>query len=214
MLFKDLPSIKLTTMIIIFFFPIAYAKNASFAPALNLSIMDGGNQNLTPAQKLLLHWDYHFGHKGFRLIQKLFRQLPFGSEKFLAAANCVILKCSICQFSKAYCTSTKDKISCPNPTHDGHCKIGYLIPEAGISVDHFESCLKGRIYTSFGKSTSKQYVGGCIFVDLATGYLHVEHQLGFSSSETIRAKQNFEKLAFDNNIVINDYLADNGVFKA
>ena len=37
------------------FLPIAYAKNANFAPALNLSIMDGGNQNLTPAQKLLLH---------------------------------------------------------------------------------------------------------------------------------------------------------------
>ena len=42
----------------------------------------------------------------------------------------------------------------------------------------------------------------------------MEHQLGFSSSETIRAKQNFEKFAFDHNIIIEDYLADNGVFKA
>ena len=35
-----------------------------------------------------------------------------------------------------------------------------------------------------------------------------------SSSETIRAKQNYEKFAFDNNVIIEDYLADNGVFKA
>ena len=40
------------------FLPIAYARNANFSPELNLSIMDGGNQNLTPAQKLLLQWHY------------------------------------------------------------------------------------------------------------------------------------------------------------
>ena len=92
----------------IIFLPIAYAKNATFSPIINLSVMDGGNQNLTPAQKLLLHWHYRFGHKGFQLIQKLFRHLPFGSEKFLAAANCTIPKCSICQFAKAHRTPTKE----------------------------------------------------------------------------------------------------------
>ena len=128
---------------------------------------------MTPAQKLLLHWHYRFGHKGFQLIQRLFRQLPFGSEKFLAAANCTIPKCSICQFAKAHRTPTKGKISHPNPTHDGHCKDGYLRPGAGVSVDHFESRLKGRTYTSFGKSTSEQYIGGYIFVDLATSLVKV-----------------------------------------
>ena len=44
--------------------------------------------------------------------------------------------------------------------------------------------------------------------------LHVEHQLGFSSPETIRAKQKFEKMALDFGVLINSYKADNGVFKA
>ena len=51
-------------------------------------------------------------------------------------------------------------------------------------------------------------------MDLASSYIHVEHQLGFSGSETIRAKQNFEKFALDHNVIVEDYLADNGVFKA
>ena len=84
-----------------------------------------------------------------------------------------------------------------------------------ISVDHFESRLLGRTLTSFGKSTSaQQYKGGCVFVDHMSSYLHVEMQLGFSSSETIRAKQNFEKLALDHGVIVSSYHADNGTFKA
>lgn len=45
-----------------------------------------------------------------------------------------------------------------------------------------------------------------------SGYIHVEHQLGFSSSETIRAKQNFEQLALEHGVLVEDYLTENGVF--
>ena len=81
-------------------------------------------------------------------------------------------------------------------------------------MDHYESRLKGRSYTSFGKATSEQYVGGCIFVDHMSSYIHVGNQLGFSSSETIRAKQNYEQLALESGVVVEKYLADNGIFKA
>jgi hypothetical protein len=81
-------------------------------------------------------------------------------------------------------------------------------------VDHFESRIKGRTYTSYGRPTSEHYVGGCVFVDHMSGYIHIEHQLGFSSSETIRAKQAYEKLCLDHGIIVDTYLADNGVFKA
>ena len=46
-----------------------------------------------------------------------------------------------------------------------------------------------------------------------SGYVHVEHQLGFSGSETIRAKQNYGKLALDHGVIIENYLADNGIFE-
>jgi hypothetical protein len=74
--------------------------------------------------------------------------------------------------------------------------------------------LKGRTYDSYGKPTSDQYVGGCIFVDHASGYIHIEHQLGFSAVETIQAKQGFEKFAFDQGVLVQEYLTDSGAFKA
>lgn len=54
-----------------------------------------------------------------------------------------------------------------------------------------------------------------ILVDQTSAYMHVEHQLGFSASETIRAKQNYyEQFALGNGVIVTDYLADNGTFKA
>ena len=47
-----------------------------------------------------------------------------------------------------------------------------------------------------------------------SGYLHVGHQLGFSGSETIHVVQEFEKLTFDHGVGVDQYKADNGVFKA
>jgi hypothetical protein len=51
-------------------------------------------------------------------------------------------------------------------------------------------------------------------VDHAASYVHVEHQVGFSAVETIRAKQGFERLCMDNGVVVQDYLTDSGAFKA
>ncbi len=102
----------------------------------------------------------------------------------------------------------------PNPTRSGSLKINNLRPGATVSVDHFESRLKGRSFDSFGKATSNQYIGGCLFVDHASGYVHVEFQLGFSAIETIRAKQNFEQYAFNNGVIPLTYLTHGGAFKA
>jgi hypothetical protein len=60
-----------------------------------------------------------------------------------------------------------------------------LGPGSRVSVDHFESRLLGWTRDSYGKPSSDKYKGGCIFVDHGTGYLHVEHQLGFSAVETL-----------------------------
>ncbi len=73
--------------------------------------------------------------------------------------------------------------------------------------------MKGRTFDSFGKATSDQYIGGCIFVDHASGYVHVEFQLGFSTIDTTQAKQNFEKYAFNNGVIPLTYLTDSGAFK-
>ena len=82
-----------------------------------------------------------------------------------------------------------------------------------VSVDHFESRIKGRIFTSFLYSISEQYVGGCVFVDHTSSYIQVEQQLGVSTSEAIKAKQSYENHCLDHGIMVDTHLADNGVFK-
>jgi hypothetical protein len=58
------------------------------------------------------------------------------------------------------------------------------------------------------------YKGGTIFVDHASGLVHVEHQITFTADETARAKLHFEKMAAEHGVQISAYQADNGVFRA
>ena len=69
----------------------------------------------------------------------------------------------------------------PYDVRDGALKANHLKPGFEVSVDHFESRLLGRTFDS--------YKGGSIIVNHCSGFLHVEHQLGFSAVETVRAKQ-------------------------
>ena len=82
-----------------------------------------------------------------------------------------------------------------------------------VSADHSESRLKGRTYNSLGGLNADKFVGGYIIVDSMRKFIHVEYQLGFSGSESIRAKQNFENVALDHGVLVDSYKAKNGVFK-
>mmetsp|Transcript_15021 Transcript_15021/g.28265 ORF Transcript_15021/g.28265 Transcript_15021/m.28265 type:complete len:2300 (+) Transcript_15021:159-7058(+) len=197
--------------------PIALATNGRVRNSdekiqVNFCITDDSNQNLSPAQKLLLMWHFRFGHKNLPQVQSLLRLPVFQGSKYTAASRTELPKCATCLYAKAHLKSTAGNKSTTNPSTDGALKDGCLHPGRKVSADHFESRLKGRTYSSFGKTTSDQYVGGCIFVDHMSGYIHVEHQLGFSSSETIRAKQNFEQMALGHGVLVEDYLTDNGIF--
>ena len=194
--------------------PIALAKNLSGTQAqINLAILNDENQNLTPSQKLLLNWHARFGHKGFSALQSILKLYPFDTDRFKAASRCIAPRCEVCEYAKAHRKGTKGVKQSVNKVTDGSLKRDDLTPGSSVSVDHFESRLKGRTLTSRGRST-ETYKGGCIFVDHMSGYIHVEEQLGFSASESIRAKQTFEKFALDHGILIHNYLGDNGIFKS
>ena len=83
-----------------------------------------------------------------------------------------------------------------------------------MSADKFESMLEGHTYNYMGGLNVDKYVGGCIFVESMSSYIHVEHQIEFSGSETIRAKQNFEKLALYHGVLIDSYKDGDGIFKS
>jgi hypothetical protein len=185
--------------------PIANAYcGTKVQPSVNLTILDEENQNLTAGQKLLLEWHYKFGHLNFYSLQHVLRNVPFVAKRFGPAVKTDAPKCSVCEFAKAKRRPRKSERQTKIPERDGSFKAGHLRPGARVSVDHFESRLRGRTFDSYGKATSDQYFGGCLFVDHSSTYVHIEHQLVFSAVEIIRAKQNYEKFCLDNGVLIRD----------
>ena len=81
-----------------------------------------------------------------------------------------------------------------------------LNPGDCISIDQYVSSNKGQLVTGYGKTSSHlTYGGGTIFVDHASGFAHVDHQVSLSAGDTIRAKMNFERLLFDHGVLVRKY---------
>ena len=197
--------------------PIGYATIGTHqAPQFNLALLDDNNQNLTGGQKILLHWHAQFGHLNLPAVQSILRTAPFLTATFKSASSCDFhnIKCSTCEYAKGHRRPKQSSSTTPNTERIGALKVNHLHPGIQVSVDHFESRLLGRTFDSFGKASSDTFKGGCIVVDHCTGFLHVEHQLGFSAVEKIRAKQSFEQMALDNGVIIQFYLTDSGAFQA
>jgi hypothetical protein len=70
--------------------------------------------------------------------------------------------------------------------------------------------MKGRLFAGKGKTEeSKMYKGGCIFVDSASGYVHIELQATLGSNEMLQAKEVFKLMCRDAGVVPTEYLLDN-----
>jgi hypothetical protein len=93
----------------------------------------------------------------------------------------------------------------------GVLKQDDLYPGQRIAVDHFVCSTKGRLFTSRGKtSDSEMFSGGCMFVDHASGYLHVEFQTNLNTHETLAAKESYELMCRDHGVIPQSYVSDNG----
>jgi hypothetical protein len=87
----------------------------------------------------------------------------------------------------------------------GGLKKNTLLPGQEVSVDHFICSTLGRLYTGYGKTDdSSLFKGGCLFIDNATSWVHVEHQSNLTTHETLGVKERFEFAS-----IIQKYLADN-----
>jgi transposase InsO family protein len=73
----------------------------------------------------------------------------------------------------------------------------------------------GRLPNTKGKeSKDKQYTGGTIFVDHASGYMYVANQISLRTGETLQAKSKFEAFAKQSGVKVKHYHADNAPFSS
>jgi hypothetical protein len=97
------------------------------------------------------------------------------------------------------------------PGNVGALRKDQLLPGQQVSAGHFLGGPKGRLYTSKGKTDSgKMYSGRAIFVDHASSFIHVEHQIALTSRETLQSKHKFEALCRYIGVIIQTYHTDSG----
>ena len=186
-----------------------------YAAALNsaLDVTDSANQNLDGAQKVLLQWHFKLGHIGFNHLKWLIRSGQLPSKHKQLIDRCVLPKCAACEFAKAKKRPTASTKIATVPDQVMNIKKEDLFPGQRISVDHYQSALPGRLYTSRGSTPAHQkYTGGVIFVDHASGRIDIRHQVHLDSAETIEAKIKFEREAHNAGVVVQSYHTDNGIF--
>ena len=62
-------------------------------------------------------------------------------------------------------------------------KKDHLLPGHIVSADHYISRAPGRLYHTKGKSDpSGMYSGGCVFIDHASGYVSIKHQVAINAT--------------------------------
>jgi len=174
------------------------------------------NQNLTPSQKCLLRWHFRLGHISFNAVQAILKTGLLAhseSQKTLhrAASRCEKPKCACCEFGKARRRKAQGKTTTPDSSRTGALSKEVLLPGQKVSIDHYVSSVRGRLYTSFGKSPPHQmFSGGTIMVDHASDFVAVHHQVGTSASETIKGLTKFEATMKDFGVTVQSYHSDTG----
>ena len=174
------------------------------------------NQNITPSQKELLQWHFRLGHIWFQHVEWLIRTGRLkvqGNSKVVA--NCERPKCAACEFGKGHSRSNKVNTIKKNPMKEQELKKDHLLTGQMVSTHHYISRAPGRLYHTKGKSDqSDMFSGGCVFIDHASGYVSIKHQVAINSTEAFKAKLTFEREAQSQGVVIMGYHTDNGIFNS
>jgi hypothetical protein len=182
------------------------------------------NHNLSKPQKELLLWHSRLSHAGFRWIQDLMhvqKSVEEGDEsvpaviptKISGTAHCDRPLCAACQLSKAH-RRTPDSQRVQNvPEHEMALRRDDLVPGQCVSVDQYVCKEPGRLQKGFGKGRAEtNYNGGTIYVDHASTYISVQHQVSLRVGETLQGKHAFERHARNNGVRIQRYHGDNHPF--
>ena len=192
------------------------------------SIYDVRNINLTDAQKRLKLDHDRLGHLSMQLIQKLYQPEDLTSPDFdghptsglpcllardSAQLRCQIPLCEACEVARARKRPTGATIKKPNLEVTDGIRAEDLKPGDCVSVDQYESSVRGRRPETKGREKwDYKYCGGTLFYDHASGRIFVHHQTSLSAHETILAKQAFEREAALCGFTVKKYRTDNGVF--
>ena len=168
-------------------------------------IIDEENRQPGSEMMQLLMAHYQYGHTPMRKLQTMAAQgiLP------KRLAKCRIPVCSACLYAKATRKPWRGKTRQNDDGDEKPSKPGQV-----VSVDQLVSPTPGLIAQMTGFLTTKRYRYATVYVDQYSRMGFVYLQKTASAEETVEGKLAFEAFAKRNGAQIENYHADNGIFKA
>jgi hypothetical protein len=155
------------------------------------------------AELLAIH--HQFGHISMRKLQEMAKQgiLPRRLSK------CRVPTCSACLYAKATKRPWRSK-----PKKNGDDGLKPTKPGQVVSVDQLVSPTPGLIAQMTGFLTTKRYRYATVYVDQFSRLGFIYLQKTASAEETVEGKKAFEAYSHRHGVKIENYHADNGIFKA
>ena len=182
-----------------------------------LSTLHNSNGNLSPLQKVWQLWHAKLGHPAHSLVRQLgesgcldrhaldLSKLPLSDRPM----------CESCRYGKQTPRPDGSTITKKNPAAVGSLKEGHTTPGHLIFSDQAFSSVPGRKFHTAGQeSDDNKFCGTTLFVDAASNYIYVVHQVTFNASDTINAKVQFEQHARNVGVSVDAYHTDNGIYKS
>lgn len=168
-------------------------------------VEDEEDQQPTSAAAELLQYHHRFGHVSFKRIIEMAKQGIIPKR----LAKCPVPACSACLYAKAIRRQWRhrtpnNKVESPKPAKPGE----------RVSVDQMVSPTPGLIAQMTGILTTKRYTYATVYVDQVSRLSFVWLQKTATADETIEGKTAFEKYALDRGVTVQNYHADNGIFRA
>ena len=181
------------------------------------SVTNSSNRNLSPFKRLWMLWHAKLGHISFSRVQKmaiaglLDLQAMKLQPELTGDAPC----CASCAFGQQTRIPDGTTITSNRPGAVGALKKEQLERGERIFCNHVESSVGGRLFHTAGREKESDRIkGSCLFFDAATNYIHLEHQVSLGASDTIVAKENFERILSHMGVTVDSYHTDNGTFKS
>ena len=178
------------------------------------TVISDSNNNMTAQQKIWTRWHIKLGHLSFAHVLKLGLAGALDHRALGLDRNTIGQpKCASCQYGKQVRRPDHTTITTKNPESTGSLKAGQLKPGNRVFTDQLESRVRGRLLHTAGREQeSDKFCGSSVFVDAASGYIHLEHQVSLNATDSINAKTSFERMARDVGVTIEEYHTDNGIY--
>ena len=136
-------------------------------------------------------------------------------ENYKEVANYERPKCAASEFGKGHFRSNKVNTIKNNPMKEEELKKDNLLTGNMVSAYHYISRYPGSIYRTKVKSDpSEMFSSGCVFIDQASGYVSIKHQVATNATETVKEKITFERESHSHRVVIKGYQTDSVILNA